>query len=215
MTTSTSDPTLNHAMSPSEATLTLVDPAAPAAPGVPPLSAEQLRTRRRAAVGALPDDARFALGWLRRGYLVTSPLLPLAIRRMLLRLGGIRIGDMVYGLMHCYFGSANVAIGTGSFVNAGCWFEGAGHIAIGENCMFGPQVMILTSTHRLGRAGDISRASEMRDVRIGDGSWLGARAMVMPGVTIGDGVVIAAGAVVTKDCESGGVYAGVPARRIR
>ena len=37
----------------------------------------------------------------------------------------------------------------------------------------------------------------------------------MPGVTIGEGCIVAAGAVVTKDCESHGLYAGVPARRIR
>jgi maltose O-acetyltransferase len=45
--------------------------------------------------------------------------------------------------------------------------------------------------------------------------WMGARVTVLPGVTVGDGCVIAAGAVVTKDCEPGGVYAGLPARRIR
>ncbi len=183
--------------------------------GVPPLSPEQLRTRRRAAVGALPDDARFALGWLRRGYLATSPFLPLAIRRMLLRRGGVRIGQLVYGLMHCYFGSPNVTIGDGAFINAGCWFEGAGEIEIGRNAMLGPQVMILTSTHPLGPDGEISRASEMASVRIGDGAWLGARVTVCPGVSIGAGAIIAAGATVTADCAGGGLYGGVPARRIR
>jgi acetyltransferase-like isoleucine patch superfamily enzyme len=39
--------------------------------------------------------------------------------------------------------------------------------------------------------------------------------MIMPGVTIGAGVVVAAGAVVTKDCEAGGLYAGIPAKRLR
>ena len=37
----------------------------------------------------------------------------------------------------------------------------------------------------------------------------------MPGIKIGDGVVIGAGAIVTKDCESYGVYVGVPARKIK
>jgi maltose O-acetyltransferase len=74
--------------------------------------------------------------------------------------------------------------------------------------------MILTATHNLvdGRV-DHRRAS--RNVEIGDRVWLGARAMVLPGVTVGDGCVVAAGAVVTRDCEPDGVYAGVPARRIR
>ena len=72
--------------------------------GVPPLTDEQLRNRHRAAIGALPDDARRALGWLRRG-LATSPLLPLAVRRMLLRAGGVKLGMMVWGLERCWFQS--------------------------------------------------------------------------------------------------------------
>jgi hypothetical protein len=45
--------------------------------GIRPLSAEELKHQRRAAIAALPADARQALRWLRRGHLVTSTLLPL------------------------------------------------------------------------------------------------------------------------------------------
>ena len=183
--------------------------------GVPPLSDEQLRRRRRAAVGALPDDARAAMRWLRRGTLVTSPLLPLAVRRFLLRRGGVKLGAMVWGLERCWFQSSRVSIGAGSYINAGCFFEGSGEIEIGENCMLGPQVMILTSSHELGPGGEIARFPTQHRVEIRDGSWLGARATIMPGVTVGEGAVVAAGALVSKDCDPGGVYGGVPARRIR
>jgi maltose O-acetyltransferase len=122
---------------------------------------------------------------------------------------------MVYGLERCYFGSSNVSIGTGSYVNAGCWFEGAGPIEIGDNCLFGPQVLVLTSSHAVGSDGEIARRSEFLGVQIEDGSWLCARAMILPGVTIGAGAIVAAGAVVTADCEPGGLYGGVPARRLR
>jgi maltose O-acetyltransferase len=183
--------------------------------GVPPLTRKQLRRRHLAAVGALPDDARHALGWLRRGPVASSPLLPLAVRRTLLRLGGVKLGAMVYGLERCYFGSSNVSIGTGSFVNAGCWFEGAGQIEIGSDCMFGPQVLILTSTHAVASGGEIARKSQFLSVTIEDGCWICARATILPGVTIGAGAIVAAGAVVTADCDPGGLYGGVPARRIR
>ena len=183
--------------------------------GVAPLTEEQLMTGRHAAIGALPDDARQAIRWLRRGGPTTSPLLPLALRRMLLRLGGVKLGAMIWGLERCWFQSARVSIGTGSYVNAGCWFEGFGEIEVGENCLLGPQVMILTSTHPLGADGEIGRTSEFRAVRIGNGAWIGARAMILPGVTIGAGAVIAAGAVVTADCEAAGLYGGVPARKLR
>jgi maltose O-acetyltransferase len=183
--------------------------------GVPPFSDEQLRHRYGAAIGALPQDAWASLRWLRRGHLVTSPLLPLAVRRSLLRLGGVKLGAMVWGLKHCWLEAPQISIGTGSSIAAGCWLEGNGRIEIGCNCLLGPEVLILTSIHPLGPDGEIGRKSEARDVRIGDGSWLAARVMIMPGVTIGAGVVVAAGAVVTKDCEAGGLYAGIPAKRLR
>jgi len=50
---------------------------------------------------------------------------------------------------------------------------------------------------------------------IGDGSWLGQNVSVIAGVTIGAGCMIAAGAGVGSDCEPNGLYAGVPARRIK
>ncbi len=122
---------------------------------------------------------------------------------------------MVWGLERCWFESRHVSIGTGSYVNAGCWFEGTGAIEVGDNCLFGPEVLVLTSTHALGADGVIGRATESRPVSIGDGAWIGARATILPGVTIGAGAVIAAGAIVSADCDSGGVYGGVPARRLR
>jgi maltose O-acetyltransferase len=183
--------------------------------GVPPLTPEQLRGRYLAAVGALRDDARDALGWLLRGPVATSGLLPLALRRTLLRIGGIKLGALVYGLVRCYFVSSNVSIGTAAFVNTGCLFEGAGRIEIGNDCMLGPQVTILTSTHPVSLDGQIGREPETRDVRIEDGCWICARATILPGVRIGAGAIVAAGAVVTSDCDAGGLYAGVPARRVR
>ena len=183
--------------------------------GVPPLSDEQLHHRYGAALGALPTDARTALDWLRRGHLVTSPLLPLAVRRALLRLGGVKLGAMIWGLERCWFQAPQITIGTGSFINAGCWFEGRGRIEIGQDCLLGPEVLILTSRHAFGSGGDVARESESGAVWIGDGCWLGARAMVLPGLSIGARAVVAAGAVVTRDCDAGGLYAGVPARRLR
>ena len=52
-------------------------------------------------------------------------------------------------------------------------------------------------------------------VVIGNDVWIGNNVSIIEGVTIGDGAVIAAGAVVTKDVEAYGIYAGVPAKKIR
>ncbi|GAA3936006.1 CatB-related O-acetyltransferase [Litoribacillus peritrichatus] len=53
------------------------------------------------------------------------------------------------------------------------------------------------------------------DTHIGDGSWLGMRAMIMPGVSIGEGAIIAANSVVTSDVEPYSVVAGSPAKVIK
>ena len=52
-------------------------------------------------------------------------------------------------------------------------------------------------------------------VVIEEGAWIGARAILLPGVTIGAGAVVAAGAVVTHDVPAQAVVAGVPAKIIR
>jgi acetyltransferase-like isoleucine patch superfamily enzyme len=77
------------------------------------------------------------------------------------------------------------------------------------------RVMLVTSSHAVGpcerRAGPLKPAP----ITVGDGCWIGAGAVLLPGVTVHDGCVIASGAVVTGDCAADGLYAGVPARRVR
>lgn len=87
-----------------------------------------------------------------------------------------------------------------------CW-----HIEIGNDVTFAPRVHILahdasTKTH-LGY-------TRIANVRIGDRVFIGAGAIVLPGVTIGDDVIVGAGSVVTKDIPSGTLAAGSPARKI-
>lgn len=52
-------------------------------------------------------------------------------------------------------------------------------------------------------------------IRVGNNVYLGTNALILPSVTIGDNVIVAAGAVVTRDLASNGVYGGVPARKIK
>jgi acetyltransferase-like isoleucine patch superfamily enzyme len=184
-------------------------------PGATPLPDREVDHPVRMGLALLPDDARQALRWLLRGHAATSTLLPTAVRRALLRLGGVQLGAVIWGLERCYFESENVSIGPGCAVNAECWFEGHGRIVIGRDCLFGSQVMILTSDHAIDPNGQVSRTPTYGEVHIKDRCWIGTRVMIMPGVTIGEGTVIGAGALVTKDCDPGAVYVGVPAKRVR
>lgn len=172
----------------------------------------ELAGRDRGALRRYASEVLDRTAWISPA---TSFLFPVSWRRRLLRLAGLRIGAKVTGLKQLRSQSNRVSIGDGSFVNAGCQFEGFGHIDIGRDVFLGPQVMILTSTHDIGEGGQVERNPTAKPVRIGDRCWLGARATVLPGVTIGEGTIVGAGSVVTKDCKPGAVYVGVPARQLR
>jgi len=184
-------------------------------PGVQPLTETELAQRGPGALRATAYHGAEVLRWTARVSPATSYLLPISLRRALLRLAGVQVGKQVGGLRLCGFQTKRVTIGDGSYVNVGCWFEGAGRIDIGRDVFIGPQVMIVTSYHPIDCHGQVQRMPVPTEVRIGDRCWLGARTMVMPGVTIGPGTVIGAGSVVTKDCDPGALYVGVPARRVR
>lgn len=133
---------------------------------------------------------------------------------MLMRAAGLRCGRSRIAA-GCFF-SGDVRIGASTYINRECIFDGSAPIEIGERCAFGMRVMVITNSHTIGPP--MRRASTEREsakVTIGDGTWVGAGAVIMPGVTIGPGCVIAAGAVVTADCPPNGLYAGVPATRKR
>jgi maltose O-acetyltransferase len=88
---------------------------------------------------------------------------------------------------------------------------GGGGIFVGENTMIGPLTSITTSTHDYA-AETMYYTLIQKPIRFGRDVWVGAGAVILPGVTIGDGAVIGAGAVVTKDVPAFTIAIGVPAR---
>jgi maltose O-acetyltransferase len=109
----------------------------------------------------------------------------------------------------------NLTIGTQTVVSRGCYFEGAGKIDIGDNCMVGPGVTFITSTHlREEEGGQLSRRPVPRDIVVERDVWIGARATVLPGTVMEEGCIIAAGSLVSGRCAKGFLYAGVPAQRV-
>lgn len=77
-------------------------------------------------------------------------------------------------------------------------------VHIGANCYIDHQAVLLTH--------DLTRGLYL-DTRIGAGTTIGARAIVLPGITIGEGCVVAPGALVNRDIPSGGHVVGNPARQ--
>lgn len=98
-------------------------------------------------------------------------------------------------------------------------------VHIGDNVFFGPNVSILTALHSLiaeerrffydEKKGYVTDNEYGKPIKIGNDCWFGGSVTILPGVTIQDNVVVGAGSVVTKDLESGWIYAGNPAKKIR
>jgi maltose O-acetyltransferase len=140
-------------------------------------------------------------------------------RARLFSIAGFRVGDGTrFQASPRLNGStglfSNLVIGSDCSIDAECVFDLAERITIGDRVTIGPGVMILTSTHELDirehRAGPL----QLAPVNIGDGAWLGARAVILPGVTIGAGAVVNPGAVVNKDVPSQTRVGGAPAVQI-
>lgn len=108
-----------------------------------------------------------------------------------------------------------VHIGADTFLNYDCVLLDVCEIRIGARCQFGPRVQILTATHPLDPAQRAAGWESGAPVTVGDDVWIGAGAIILPGITIGEGSVIGAGSVVTRDVPARTVVAGNPARVLR
>ena len=148
-----------------------------------------------------------------------SSIVPDKFRWRLLKLAGKAI-DPCRVAPKSFFGSGPLTIGEGSMLSSGLFLDPSAGIRIGRNARIGMRTLLITASHRVGPTEalrtDRSPGTESHaPIRIHDNVWIGANVTILPGVEIGPGCVIAAGAVVNRACLSNGLYAGVPARRVR
>lgn len=110
-----------------------------------------------------------------------------------------------------------ITIGSDTSIGRSNTIWGQGGVAIGRDCLLGPDVIVLSENHASDsieipiRLQGHSRGA----VTIGDDCWIGAGAKILAGVDIGKGSVVAAGAVVTKSVDAFSIVGGVPAKLIR
>src|SRR4051812_20361035 len=115
---------------------------------------------------------------------------------------------------YCDFGDG-IRIGSRSFVNFNCTMLDGAPISVGDECLLASGVQLITATHPVDPAARRAAKEQALPVAIGDGVWLGAGAIVCPGVSIGENTVVGAGSVVTRDLPAGVVAYGNPARVVR
>ena len=128
------------------------------------------------------------------------------------RISKIKIGRDSSVHMGCFITGNNIEIGDNTVINRQSYLDGRFPLKIGNNVNISHQVLIHTLTHD-PQAPDFRGIA--KPVLIKDDTWIGTRAIILPGVTIGRGAVIGAGAVVTNSIDDYVIAAGNPAREIR
>lgn len=170
---------------------------------------------------------RLALAHRARALLATFSALPStesAARDATLRelFASVGTGVWIEPPFFCDYG-VNISIGDDSFVNVNCVFLDGAAISIGANVLVGPGVQLLTVSHPISATERIvpremrsqhqaPYVTHARPIVVGDGAWIGAGSIVMPGVKIGANAVIGAGSIVTNDLPPDCLAFGQPCR---
>ena len=116
---------------------------------------------------------------------------------------------------HANWGGKHVHFGKNVYANFNLTMVDDTHIYVGDYTMFAPNVTVATAGHPIDPALRERALQYNAPVHIGRNCWIGAGALIMPGVTIGDNTVIGAGSVVTHDIPAGVVAVGNPCRVMR
>ena len=123
-------------------------------------------------------------------------------------------GIYIEPYFHCDYGF-NISVGNNFYANFDVTILDVAPVTIGDNCMMAPKSGIYTATHDIYPDKRNGGTEFARPVTIGDNCWIGAHAVINPGVSLGDNVVVASGAVVTKSFGNNVVIGGNPAKIIK
>ena len=115
---------------------------------------------------------------------------------------------------HCDYGD-KISFGDRVYLNINCTLLDGGKIVIGDDVLLGPNVQILTINHPLLPKERLNKTNLAKNISIGNNVWIGAGAIILPGVDIGDGTVVGAGSLVSKNLDRNSLYVGNPAVKIK
>lgn len=174
---------------------------------------------------AILDDLRLRLTAFRTqlsaalgGYRAGAATLVHRRARIEPRHGIVRIGKKcaVHEFACIYGNGGEIAIGDGVAIHPFAILYGDGNIRIGSGVLISAHAVIVSDNLRYRDAATpiAKQGRDLKGIVIEDDVWIGAHAVILDGVHVARGSVIAAGAVLAKDTEPYGVYAGVPGKRI-
>lgn len=118
---------------------------------------------------------------------------------------------------YCCINNAVGDVTIGDHTRVGIHCTVIGPVCIGNHVNLAQGITVTALNHNFADSNRKidEQGISTKPVVIGDDVWIGANAVILPGVTIGRHVVVAAGAVVTKDVPDYSLVAGVPAKEIK
>lgn len=164
------------------------------------------------------------ISFLKRGLLnsqfVKSELLHSRIRSRIIRFYCRGVSKDSYFLGFEFIGGPGLITGKNFFGNRFVNYflhptDPNSKIIIGDNVSIAPNVKLITISHLIDDSNQSIGTHYCKPIIIGSDCWLCAGSIILPGVEIESNCIIAAGSIVTKTCESGYIYGGTPAKKIR
>lgn len=136
------------------------------------------------------------------------------VKRSLLRSIVYHIGSntKIVGPIFC---TGSLTIGRDCWIGTNFMVRGNGVVTLGDRIDVGPDVTFVTGTHKIGDRHRRAGAGYNCNQTIGNGCWIGSRAIFVNEITIGDSCVIAASACVCKSAPPDLLIGGVPAKTIK
>ena len=139
---------------------------------------------------------------------------PTEIRHLLSQITGSEIDKSVDVFTPLYINyGKHTKIGKNVFINFDCTFLDLGGITIEDNVLLAPKVSLLSEGHPV--SPENRHSLMVGHIHIKKNAWIGAGAIILPGVTIGENSIVAAGAVVSKSVPDNTIAGGIPAKVIK
>lgn len=135
------------------------------------------------------------------------------VKRMMLRCFGAKIGNGVIIKPHVSIKYPwKLVIGDNVWIGEGVWIDNLALVTLEGNTCLSQGALILCGNHNYKRS---SFDLVIGEIRMEEGAWVGAKAMVCPGVKMGSHSVLTAGSVATSNLEEYWVYQGNPAQKVK
>lgn len=137
----------------------------------------------------------------------------MGVKIALLRMFGAKIGKGLVIKNNVVIKSPwNLTVGDDCWLGEDCWIDNLDKVCIGNNVCISQGALLLTGNHDYTLSSMPYRNAA---ITLEDGAWIGAKAVVCPGVAVHRNAILTVGSVATKEMEENGIYQGNPAVRVR